>query len=54
MLEEKETYGLAVLDRKEATIATLKGKRIDILKTLASGVLVSTRQADSHRGGLTV
>ena len=38
MLEEKETYGLAVLDRKEATIATLKGKRIDILKTLTSGV----------------
>ncbi|WP_321210924.1 peptide chain release factor aRF-1 [Methanothermobacter sp. DP] len=38
MLEEKETYGLAVLDRKEATIATLRGKRIDILKTLTSGV----------------
>jgi peptide chain release factor subunit 1 len=38
MLAIKETYGLAVLDRKEATIATLRGKRIDIIKTLTSGV----------------
>jgi peptide chain release factor subunit 1 len=38
ILEEKEVYGLAVLDRKEATIALLKGKRIDIVKTLTSGV----------------
>ncbi|BAW31647.1 MAG TPA: peptide chain release factor aRF-1 [Methanothermobacter sp.] len=38
MLEEKEIYGLAVLDRKEATLALLKGKRIEILKTLTSGV----------------
>ncbi len=38
MLNVKETYGLAVLDRKEATIATLRGKRIDIIKTLTSGV----------------
>lgn len=38
ILEEKEIYGLAVLDRKEATIALLRGKRIDILKTLTSGV----------------
>ncbi|MBI5680139.1 MAG: peptide chain release factor 1 [Methanobacterium sp.] len=38
MLDIKETYGLAVLDRKEATIALLRGKRIDIVKTLTSGV----------------
>jgi peptide chain release factor subunit 1 len=38
ILAVKETYGLAVLDRKEATIATLRGKRIDIVKTLTSGV----------------
>ena len=38
MLDVKETYGLAVLDRKEATIAVLRGKRIDIVKTLTSGV----------------
>lgn len=38
MLDDKDVYGLAVLDRKEATIAVLKGKRIDIVKTLTSGV----------------
>ncbi|MGC9516837.1 MAG: peptide chain release factor aRF-1 [Methanomicrobiales archaeon] len=38
MLGEKEIYGLAVIDRKEATIAVLKGKRVDIVKTLTSGV----------------
>jgi peptide chain release factor subunit 1 len=38
MLEEKEVYGIVVLDRKEATIAILRGKRIDIVKTYTSGV----------------
>ncbi|GAB4313802.1 MAG: peptide chain release factor aRF-1 [Methanobacteriaceae archaeon] len=38
MLGDKEVYGLAVIDRKEATIAVLKGKRIDIVKTVTSGV----------------
>lgn len=38
MIEVKEAYGLAVLDRREATIATLRGKRIDIVKTITSGV----------------
>ena len=38
MIDVKEVYGLAVIDRKEATIATLKGKRIDVLKHLTSGV----------------
>jgi len=38
MMDIKEIYGLAVIDRKEATIATLKGKRVDILKHLTSGV----------------
>ncbi|MDR2874270.1 MAG: peptide chain release factor aRF-1 [Methanobrevibacter sp.] len=38
MMDTKEVYGIAVLDRKEATIATLKGKRTDILKHLTSGV----------------
>ncbi len=38
MMDVKEVYGLAVIDRKEATIATLKGKRVDILKHLTSGV----------------
>lgn len=38
ILEEKDIYGLAVIDRKEATIALLRGKRIDIIKHLTSGV----------------
>lgn len=38
MLAVKEVYGLTVLDRKEATIAVLRGKKIDIIKTLTSGV----------------
>ncbi|NYB51204.1 MAG: peptide chain release factor 1 [Methanobacteriaceae archaeon] len=38
ILEDKEIYGLAVIDRKEATIALMKGKRIDIVKNITSGV----------------
>lgn len=38
MLADNEVYGLAVIDRKEATIATLKGKNVDIITTLTSGV----------------
>lgn len=38
ILAEKDIYGLAVIDRKEATIAILRGKRIDIVKHLTSGV----------------
>ncbi len=38
MIESKEVYGVAVIDRNEATIAILKGKRIDIVANLTSGV----------------
>lgn len=38
IIEDKDVYGLAVIDRKEATIAILHGKRIDIVKNLTSGV----------------
>lgn len=38
MLEVRETVGLVVLDRREATIATLRGKHVEILHTLTSGV----------------
>ena len=38
MLTEKETYGLIVIDRREATIGILKGKRIEALKHLTSMV----------------
>ncbi|WP_297980254.1 peptide chain release factor aRF-1 [uncultured Methanobrevibacter sp.] len=38
MIASKEVYGVAVIDRNEATIATLKGKRIRIVANLTSGV----------------
>ncbi len=38
MVEEKTSYGLLVMDRKEATIAELKGKRIIPLLKLKSAV----------------
>jgi len=36
MLEEKETYGLVVIDRSEATIGILHGKRIMPIKNMQS------------------
>ncbi|HID29199.1 MAG TPA: peptide chain release factor 1, partial [Desulfobacterales bacterium] len=36
--EPKETIGLLALDTKEATIATLRGKHVDITRHLTSGV----------------
>jgi len=38
MIEERDVYGVAVIDRNEATYATLKGKRESILGHLTSGV----------------
>jgi len=38
MLRVKETIGLLVLDRREATLATLRGKHVEIIRTLTSGV----------------
>ncbi|MEK6906489.1 MAG: peptide chain release factor aRF-1 [Nanoarchaeota archaeon] len=38
MLEVREVYGLLVMDRKEATIGLLEGKRIEILQKMTSGV----------------
>ena len=38
MIEERDVYGIAVIDRKEATFATLKGKKETILGHLTSGV----------------
>ncbi|OWT32365.1 peptide chain release factor 1 [Methanobrevibacter sp. 87.7] len=38
MVSERDVYGICVIDRKEATIATLKGKHINIIATLTSGV----------------
>ena len=38
MIEIGETYALLVMDRKEATIGELIGKRIEVIKKLTSGV----------------
>ena len=38
MIEERDVYGVAVIDRNEATYAALKGKRESILGHLTSGV----------------
>jgi len=38
MLEDKERYGLVVVDRSEATVGMLVGPRIDVIKNLPSRV----------------
>jgi peptide chain release factor subunit 1 len=43
MLREKETYGIILVDASEATIATLQGKRLDIVRQMHSGVAGKTR-----------
>ncbi len=38
MLEIEEVFGLLVMDRREATIGLLEGKKIEVLRRLTSGV----------------
>jgi len=38
MLEVDEVFGLVVMDRKEATIGLLEGKRIEMLQKMSSGI----------------
>jgi len=38
MLEAEEVFGLLVMDRKEATIGFLEGKRIETLQKMTSGI----------------
>ncbi len=38
MLDVTEVFGLLVMDRKEATIGLLEGKRIEVLQKMTSGV----------------
>ena len=45
LLKEKETYGILVLDSSEATFAILKGRRLEIVEEITSGV------AGKHRAG---
>jgi len=51
MLADKKTYGLIVLDRREAAIGVLKGKSIEALKHLTSTVPGKQRKGgqSSHR-----
>ena len=44
MLKEKKVYGLIVLDRREATVGILKGKRIEVLSYTTSMVPGKHRQ----------
>ncbi|HEV8289771.1 MAG TPA: peptide chain release factor aRF-1 [Candidatus Norongarragalinales archaeon] len=46
ILESKGTYGLVVMDGKEATVAILKGKAVKIVKRLES-----TAHQKVHKGG---
>ncbi len=43
MLREKETYGILLIDTAGATIATLQGRRLEIIQELTSGVPGKTR-----------
>lgn len=43
MLREKETYGILLIDASNATIATLQGKRLEIVREMHSGVEGKTR-----------
>ena len=38
MIREKEAYGLIVIDREQAAIGLLKGKRAEIVEVLTSGI----------------
>ena len=38
MIEEKDIYGLLILERNEATIGLLRGKKIEMLDHMTSGV----------------
>jgi peptide chain release factor subunit 1 len=43
LLREKETYGILLVDASEATLATLQGRRLDIVREITSGVPGKTR-----------
>lgn len=43
ILEHEDSFGILVIDSKNATLATLKGQRADIVKDMSSGVAGKTR-----------
>lgn len=42
-LREKEAYGILLIDASEATLATLQGRRLDVVREITSGVPGKTR-----------
>ncbi|MEM3737336.1 MAG: peptide chain release factor aRF-1 [Candidatus Bathyarchaeia archaeon] len=45
MIRERESYGILVLDGSGASFATLKGKRLEVVKSITSGI------SSKHRAG---
>ncbi len=45
VLKEKETYGVLLIDGNDATVASLRGRSMEILKEMTSGI------AGKHRAG---
>jgi peptide chain release factor subunit 1 len=43
LLREKETYGIVLIDSSDATLATLRGRRLEIVREISSGVPGKTR-----------
>ncbi|MEM0320833.1 MAG: peptide chain release factor aRF-1 [Thermoprotei archaeon] len=46
LVEEKDIYGLIVMDRAEATFAILRGRNVEVLNTITSGI-----PGKHHAGG---
>src|SRR5207247_10220638 len=38
LVAEKDTYGILVIDGTEAVVATLKGRRVEMIKSFTSGI----------------
>ncbi|MEM2465049.1 MAG: peptide chain release factor aRF-1 [Candidatus Bathyarchaeia archaeon] len=45
LIKEKETYGVILVDTSEATFATIKGRRLEIIEEITSGI------PGKHRAG---
>jgi len=43
LLREKETYGILLIEASDATLATLQGRRLEIVREVSSGVPGKTR-----------
>src|SRR5712664_2043301 len=43
LVADKDTFGILVIDGQEAVVATLKGRRVDIVKSFTSGIAGKSR-----------